>query len=231
MTSMPNASAEAGGSGRGDDDQGSGGQGDAARADLARVLGAIDPIVSAGPPSEADAAPLAALDSLHRLRTLLTEWEPLLIERARAEGASWARLATVLGVSSRQAAERRYLRLRTDGEPELTREQRVQATRDERAGDRAVAVWAREHAAELRQIAGAVSSAPGLSRSARRRASTLAGELTRDDPATLIAPLADMHGDLVEDHAHLAAEVSRIDQRVGALRRETRRRRDRGQRR
>jgi hypothetical protein len=129
-------------------------------------------------------------------------------------------------VTSRQAAERRYLRLRPSEDTALTREQRVQATRDERAGDRAVATWAREHAGELRRIAGQVSAAPGLSGSAKQRALTLADELTGDDPATLLEPLAEMHGDLVDDHPPLAEQVDDVGRRVIALREETQRKRE-----
>ncbi|MFE4825176.1 type III effector protein, partial [Streptomyces sp. NPDC056704] len=42
-----------------------------------------------------------------------------------------------LGVASRQAAERRYLRVRP-GTPGTTGEQRVQATRNRRAADRTI---------------------------------------------------------------------------------------------
>ena len=38
-------------------------------------------------------------------------WEPMLIGAARDRGVSWAAIAPVLGVASRQAAERRHLRL------------------------------------------------------------------------------------------------------------------------
>ncbi len=55
---------------------------------------------------------LAALLVLREAREQLAEWEPGLIEAAREAGASWADLAHPLGVSSRQAAERRYLRVR-----------------------------------------------------------------------------------------------------------------------
>lgn len=168
---------------------------------------------------------LHALDALHRLRSLLLTWEPALIGAAREQGVSWARLAPALGVTSRQAAERRYLRLRPGAAEGLTREERVQATRDERAGDRAVAAWARENASELRQIAGQVSAVEGLTGSGRRRARTLASSLTEDDPAAIIEPLADMHVDLVDDHGPLAAQVDDVERRVSKVRRETQRRR------
>ncbi|MGH3368410.1 MAG: hypothetical protein ACRDPR_00245 [Nocardioidaceae bacterium] len=169
---------------------------------------------------------LEALAALHLLREQLLAWEPALIEAAREQGVSWSRLAPVLGVTSRQAAERRYLRLKPGQGAGLTREQRVRATRDERAADRAVADWARTNAAKLRQVAGQVSAAKGLSSSGRRRARTLATSLTGDDPVDLIEPLARMHADLVDDHAQLAAEVDAVGRRVRRVRKETQRRRD-----
>jgi hypothetical protein len=195
-----------------------------ARADLDRVIGSL-PAAATGDAAEQRSDPLVAIEALHRLREQLATWEPLLIEAARDRGISWAGLAPALGVTSRQAAERRYLRLRPDTDAGLTREQRVRATRDERAGDRAVAAWARENAGELRQIAGQVSALPGLTGAGRRRARALAGELTGDDPATLLEPLAQMHSDLVDDHEQLASRVGQVGRRVAALRRETQRRR------
>jgi hypothetical protein len=102
---------------------------------------------------------LVALAALHELLDDLRTWEPLLIEAARAQGVSWSALAPVLGVTSRQAAERRYLRMRPHRDSTLTGEQRVQDTRDSRIGERAVAEWARDHAAELRELAARVSAA------------------------------------------------------------------------
>jgi hypothetical protein len=179
-----------------------------------------------GPAVRADEGEtLQALAALHELRAHLLAWEPQLIEAAREQGVSWARLAPVLGVTSRQAAERRYLRLRPGVDAELTGEQRVQSTRDRRAGDRAVAAWARDHAAELRQIAGQVSGVPGLSSGGRRRARTLVSSMSGDDPATLLEPLAEMHRDLVDEHTKLAERVDQVSRRVRRVRRETQRRR------
>ncbi|MGW3852971.1 HSP18 transcriptional regulator, partial [Streptomyces fagopyri] len=70
--------------------------------------------IAAEPPA-ADAGPepaLSALLMLREIREQLAGWESGLIETARRQGASWADLAGPLGVASRQAAERRYLRLR-----------------------------------------------------------------------------------------------------------------------
>ena len=90
---------------------------------LALVLGIAD-----AAPSDRAAVPaeqvLEALAALHRLRARLDVWEPRLIALAREAGVSWAQLAPVLGVASRQAAERRYLRLHQpeDGAEGTTRE-------------------------------------------------------------------------------------------------------------
>src|SRR3954468_16443246 len=62
-------------------------------------------------PATGDAA-LAALVTLRQLRDQLDAWEPQLIAAARAARASTAELAPALGVTSCQAAERRYLRIR-----------------------------------------------------------------------------------------------------------------------
>ncbi|MBW4722126.1 hypothetical protein [Saccharothrix obliqua] len=141
---------------------------------------------------------LAALVLLRELKAELTAWEPRLIEAARSRGTSWARLAPALGVSSRQAAERRYLRLRQDlGD---TAEGRVRAARDRRAADRAVAAWARDHAEALRDLAGRVAVVD-----ARVRAAVADG-----DPVVLVDALeAALETTRVADPA-LAAEVRAV---------------------
>lgn len=190
---------------------------------LDRVVEAVRRAASNGSDDAEEA--LDALGALHELREHLLTCEPLLIEAARAGGASWATLAPVLGVTSRQAAERRYLRLRPGSDSGLTREQRVQATRDERAGNRAVSAWARENASALRQIAGQASGAAGLDAAGRRRARALADCLTDDDPGSLIDPLADLHEHLVDGHAELAGRVEAVGRSVDRVRRETQDRR------
>ncbi|WP_143049737.1 hypothetical protein [Asanoa ishikariensis] len=57
---------------------------------------------------------LDALTLLRGVRERLDATERALIESARAGGASWATVATALGLASRQAAEQRYLRLTGD---------------------------------------------------------------------------------------------------------------------
>lgn len=85
---------------------------------------------------------LASLMLLRQVREQLAGWETGLIETAREAGASWADVAGPLGVASRQAAERRYLRGRP-GAAGATGEQRVTAARRARAAERATAARAR----------------------------------------------------------------------------------------
>lgn len=73
--------------------------------DFATVLAAASGIEPEAP------EPLDALRLLAGLRAELDAAERRLIEAARDRGASWARIATSLGLSSRQAAEQRWLRL------------------------------------------------------------------------------------------------------------------------
>ncbi|MFH8978761.1 type III effector protein [Streptomyces sp. NPDC017890] len=147
---------------------------------------------------------LAALLLLRQVRAHLAGWETGLIETARSAGASWADLARPLGVASRQAAERRYLRLRP-GAPGTTGEQRVQAARDRRAADRTVTAWARGNAGDLRQLAGQVTALTGLPAEAR---TPLLQALGQDDAGGLIGPLARARDHLAADHTEL---ITRID--------------------
>ncbi|CAM5469891.1 type III effector protein [Streptomyces tanashiensis] len=153
---------------------------------------------------------LAALLLLRELREQLAAWEPGFIEAARDAGASWGELAHPLGVTSRQAAERRYLRVRP-GSPGTTGEQRVQTTRDRRAADRTVTAWARGNAAELRQLAGQITALDALPADARE---DLSAALADSDPALLLEPLA-------HTHAHLAPLRPDLAERVGTLTRRT----------
>ncbi|BBC35021.1 Hsp18 transcriptional regulator [Streptomyces graminofaciens] len=161
---------------------------------------------------------LAALLLLREVRDQLAAWEPDLIEEAREAGASWADLARPLGVSSRQAAERRYLRVRP-GNPGSTGEQRVQATRDRRAADRTVTAWARANAADLRQLAGQITALADLPAAARTPLVELTTALADNDAATLVGPLTDAHTYLASDHPELAARVEDIARHTDRLRR------------
>ncbi|WP_091291658.1 HSP18 transcriptional regulator [Amycolatopsis xylanica] len=170
---------------------------------------------------EADAEQLLwALTTLRLLRDELATWEPELITAARTSGTSWAALAPALGVASRQAAERRYLRLQPSVTGETTGEARVDAQRDKRAGDRAVAAWARENSATLRKLAGQVSALGGLGTAAQRSADRLGAALGDDDAAALLAPLNDAQPHLTERHGALADQVTAITERADRLRRD-----------
>jgi hypothetical protein len=159
---------------------------------------------------------LAALLLLREVRSRLAGWEHGLIEAAREAGASWADLARPLGVTSRQAAERRYLRLRP-GPGGTTGEQRVKATRDRRAADRTVTVWARRNAADLRQLAGQITALTDLPSPARTPLEQLVRALADNDPADLIAPLADTRPHL-HHHPDLAARIDTIARHTDRLR-------------
>ncbi|MGW1966610.1 type III effector protein [Streptomyces sp. NPDC001935] len=160
---------------------------------------------------------IAALLLLREVREQLVLWEPALIETARQAGASWADLAHPLGVSSRQAAERRYLRVRpgTDG---ATKEQRVQATRDQRAADRSVATWAHDQAAALRQLAGTITALPDLPPAAADALATLQAALGSSDPAQLLGPLSDAAAHLRPAHPELADRVNDIGRQAQGMR-------------
>lgn len=181
--------------------------------ETARALALVEDVLANGD-APADQV-LTALEVLRQLREQLAAWEPELITAARSAGASWVELAPALGVASRQAAERRYLRLRpsTSGEP--TGEGRVRAERDRRAGDRAVATWARENSATLRELAGQVSAATGPG--------TVRDALAADDPAALLSPLAEAKATLEADHSPLAAQIEAVTEHTDRIRRDARR--------
>ena len=150
---------------------------------------------------------LAALMLLRQLRDELSGWEPQLIEAARELGTSWADLAPALGVASRQAAEKRYLRVRRTGESG-TGDERVQAERDRRAGDKAVAAWARENAAVLRGLAARVGPHDAGVQQA----------LGAEDAAGLLAPLADAGPGLRAGQPALAEQIAGIGEHTDRLR-------------
>lgn len=152
---------------------------------------------------------LASLMLLRQLREQLAGWETGLIETARDAGASWADLARPLGVASRQAAERRYLRGRP-GPAGTTGEQRVTATRQARAVERSTATRARRNAADLRRLAGQITALTDLPPAARRPVGELHAALANDDPADLIAPLTATRPHLAASHPDLAARLDTL---------------------
>ncbi|MFF5922769.1 type III effector protein [Streptomyces flavochromogenes] len=192
------------------------------------ALAAIDEAVRAArsattpdtPPHDSPEEALAALLLLRGLREQLAAWEPRFIEAARDAGASWADLAHPLGVTSRQAAERRYLRVRP-GNPGTTGEQRVQTTRDRRAADRTVTSWARSSAADLRQLAGQITALDTLPPDTR---ADLSAALAHSDPTQLLEPLARTHPHLTP-RPDLAKRVADLTRRTEDLRDESDQRR------
>ncbi|MET7795568.1 type III effector protein [Streptomyces decoyicus] len=162
-----------------------------------------------GAPTGGPEQALASLLLLRQIREELSGWESGLIETARHAGASWADLAHPLGVTSRQAAERRYLRNRP-GPAGTTGEQRVQATRERRAADRTLATWARHNAADLRRIAAQITALTDLPTAARQALSELDAALAHDDPAALIHPLNATRPHLTTPHPDLAARLDTL---------------------
>jgi hypothetical protein len=173
---------------------------------------------------------LHALAMLRQLREELAAWEPRLIEAARQQGVSWAQLAPALGVASRQAAERRYLRVRpaTADEAGSTADERIQAERDRRASDRVVMQWARQNSAVLRRLAGQISALADLAAPAQRQVDLVHRALADDDAATLLLPLADSWSHLQPTHPALAEQIEAIAELTDQLRRDARARRHQG---
>ncbi|MCZ7462296.1 type III effector protein [Streptomyces sp. WMMC940] len=187
----------------------------------AAALAAIDDALRDAQHETPDAAgpgpeqALASLVLLRQVREQLAGWETGLIETARAAGASWADLARPLGVASRQAAERRYLRGRP-GAVGTTGEQRVTATRQARAAERATATWARANAADLRRLAGQITSLAHLAPEASSAQAALHAALGSTDAAELIAPLTGMRPYLDAHHTDLVECLDTLADRLTA---------------
>ncbi|WP_329107150.1 HSP18 transcriptional regulator [Streptomyces sp. NBC_01439] len=163
---------------------------------------------------------LAALLMLREVREELAGWESGLIDTARGEGASWADLAGPLGVASRQAAERRYLRLRP-GAAGSAGEERVQATRDTRAADRSVTAWARDNAADLRRLAGQITALTDLPASSEDAVGDLNLALADNDAACLVRPLTATRTHLRPQNADLAERIDALTRHTDQLRQDT----------
>ena len=162
---------------------------------------------------------VAALTALREVRDELASWEPALIAAARSAGVSWAELAPALGVSSRQAAERRFLRLQPSGDQDRrTGEERVRDERDRRAGDRAVAEWARRNSGELRLLAGRIGALEGLPAEAQRQVDVVQDALGDDDVSALVDRLAEAGSHLGHTESQLAEQVRSVTDRVDRVR-------------
>ena len=203
----------------------------AAAAALAAIDDAVrtahDPAGHRGPDPQIDPEnALAALLLLRDLRTELAGWEAGLVETARAAGATWAELAQPMGVSSRQAAENRYLRLQSAGrDADRTGAERVKAVRDRRAADRTVTTWARANAAELRVLAAQIAGLTNLNPAAGPAMTDLHAALGATDAADLITPLAHIRPHLGKDHGDLTIRLDALQTRADELRQDSNQRR------
>lgn len=178
---------------------------------LERIEAAVDNARSGASADPDSAQFLVALALLRQMREQLAGWEPELIDAARASGASWAQLAPALGVASRQAAERRALRLRPGTDlAATTGDQRVTAERDRRAGVRAVDAYARDHAADLRVLAAQIGGLTGLPQAAEAPMAALHEALGSADAAALLEPLLDTRVHLGAGHEGLAARIDAL---------------------
>jgi hypothetical protein len=197
------------------------------RDDLADVVAAVAATARAVAQPAADNATGSSADLLNTL--VLLRWaqaelaglEPVLIAAARAAGISWQALAPALGVASRQAAERRYLRSTaapTD-QPGDTRDDRVQAERDRRAGNRAVNQWANHNTADLRRLAGQITALTDLGDTATTDLARLHHALGDTDATALPDLLAATHQHL-PDHPDLAAQIDTITDHTDQIRRQ-----------
>jgi hypothetical protein len=201
------------------------------RRDLAGVtaaLAATAHAVEQGADAGAEIGPAQLLDALVLLRWAQTERagiEPTLIAAARAAGVSWQALAPALGVASRQAAERRYLRSTSapTNQPGATRDAHVQAERDRRAARRAVSQWANDNTADLRQLAGQITALTDLDAAATDALSQLHDALGDPDASALPALLAATHHHLPR-HPDLAAQIDTITAHTDQIRQQIHRR-------
>jgi hypothetical protein len=185
--------------------------------DLAVVIATIAATAHAVRQPTADRAPVSAIELLDALALLrwaqseLASLEPALIAAARAAGTSWQALAPALGVASRQAAERRYLRSASAAidQPGATRDARVQAERDRRAAHRAAAQWANDNTADLRRLAGQITALTDLNEAATAALAGLHQALGNPDATALPALLAATHQHLPH-HPDLAAQIDTV---------------------
>ena len=192
---------------------------DRGRRDLAEVVRALAATADGGD-QVSPAQLLEALVLLRWAQAELAALEPVLITAARAAGVSWQGLAPALGVASRQAAERRYLRSTSAeaDQPGATRDERVQAERDRRAADRAVTRWANDNTADLRRLAGQVTALTDLGDAATETVGRLHDALGGPDASALPGLLADTQPHLPR-HPRLSAQIDAVTERATEIRR------------
>ncbi|GAA3246310.1 hypothetical protein ACFO1B_54955 [Dactylosporangium siamense] len=199
---------------------------DALSTAVAAITAVAERCADDGTAVDADAV-LEALVLLRSVQEQLAAIEPDLIAAARRAGVSWQTLAPALGVASRQAAERRYLRAApTAGNGAGTREDRVRAERDHRAGVRAVAQWTADNTADLRSLAGQVAALRNAPAGATADLDRLHRALADPDatalPALLVAVRQHLGG-----HSALAQRIDQVTASTDEVLRHTQQRRDR----
>ncbi|MFC4071848.1 hypothetical protein [Actinoplanes subglobosus] len=198
-----------------------------AERDLADVTAVLVATAHAAGQTTADHPAVSGPDLLNALvllrwaQTELAGLEPVLIAAARTAGVSWQTLAPALGVASRQAAERRYLRSTAapTRRPDDTRDDRVQAERDRRAVHRAVAQWANDNTADLRRLAGQITALTDLDAAADDDLAQLHQALGDPDATALPDLLAATHQHL-PGHPDLAAQINAITGHTDQIRRQ-----------
>ncbi|MCT9010772.1 hypothetical protein [Streptomyces rhizosphaerihabitans] len=104
------------------------------------------------------------------------------------------------------------------GEVGTTKEQRVQATRDQCAADRSLTSWAYNHAATLRQLAGTITALPDLPSTATNALAAIRAALGHSDPAQLHGPLSEAGPHPRPAHPDLADRVTDIGGHTHGLR-------------
>jgi hypothetical protein len=193
--------------------------------DLGAAAAALAAIAAqVGPDATDDIAvePVDLLDALVLLRRAQSELagiEPVLIAAARTAGVSWQSLAPALGVASRQAAERRYLRSASapTEQPNATRDARVQAERDRRAGHRAVTRWANDNTADLRRLAGQITALTDLDDAAGEAVARLHDALGDPDASALPSLLAETQRHL-DQHPGLTDQIDAVTAHTDLIR-------------
>ncbi|MCX4640407.1 hypothetical protein OG775_35810 [Streptomyces platensis] len=153
---------------------------------------------AAGEATETDL--LAALLVIRTLRDKLQLDEGRIIGAVRAKKVTWARVATALEMRTRQAAERRYLQLRTDLDDSygdsLNQADRVDYYRSQR-DRRAEALWADRHQDEIVALTRRLLAITDLQQradrsanatSANARAAELAAEAGKPAPEPASMP-------------------------------------------
>lgn len=200
--------------------------GEAGRAES--VLGGVSPAGAGsaeGEPVGVDPAELLdALVVLRRAQSELAALEPELVAAARAAGVSWQELAPALGVGSRQAAERRFLRS-LPAASDTRQDDRVRAERDRRAGQRAVDRWANEHTVDLRRLAAQVTALTDLGAAAAPDVGRLHEALGATDATDLPHLLTETVRHL-DAHPDLATRIDEMSADTDRVRKETQRHRN-----